>query len=127
LGDAEKHHIAQTAAMGTVSLEQSKLATREAQHPRVRQFAQLEMAEQETIAGIVKAISAAADTKPEPDLGGDALAPLQKLKEAGRGVFDRDFVRAQLTGHEKLLKVQEDYIAVGRYLPASSSPTWCAA
>jgi putative membrane protein len=117
LGDAEKHHIAQTMTIGTVSLEQSKLALKEAQHPKVKQFAQLETTEQETLAEALKAISAAADTKPAPDLSGDALAPLQKLREAGRGVLDRDFVRAQLTGHEKLLKVQEDYLAVGRYLP----------
>jgi putative membrane protein len=38
---------------------------------------------------------------------------IKKLEGAG-GDFDRDYVKAEIEGHNKLLQIQEAYIAVGR-------------
>ena len=42
---------------------------------------------------------------------------LQRLESAQAGTnFDRDYVQAQLDGHNKLLHIQEDYLKSGKNL-----------
>ncbi|HEY3719725.1 MAG TPA: DUF4142 domain-containing protein [Roseiarcus sp.] len=106
--EAEKKYILETLQVGTMSLEASRLAVTRAKEANVKQFANFEVAEQETIGEILKPLAA----------GGPPADPMQaslmkKLEGAG-GDFDRDYVKAEIEGHNKLLQIQEAYIAVGR-------------
>ena len=51
---------------------------------------------------------------------------MKKLEGAG-GDFDRDYVQAEIEGHNKLLQIQEAYISVGQIRAKSISPSWCGA
>jgi putative membrane protein len=120
LGDAEKQHVAQTMAIGTLSLEMSKIALMKAQHPKVKEFANLEVAEQETVGDVLKAINAAANNmSPPPQLTPDETAMLEKMRQEQTG-FDRSYIQGQIEGHQKLLKIQEDYLAVGKHLDSTN-------
>ena len=106
--EAEKKHILDTLQIGTMSLEASRLAVSRAKEANVKQFANFEVAEQETVGGILKPLAA----------GGPPVDPMQaglmkKLEGAG-GDFDRDYVQAEIEGHNKLLQIQEAYISVGK-------------
>jgi predicted outer membrane protein len=89
----------------------------------VKAFAKWEVAEQETIADILKSMEmggkAEGALKPPSDdavqkmLDADGKASLNKLKAAGGAEFDKAYVVAQLDGHKKLLTIQEDYLKVG--------------
>jgi putative membrane protein len=116
LGDAEKQHVNGTMSFGTLSLEASKIALERAQSSKVKQFAQLETAEQETMADVFKAVKAAADDlAPAAPLTADENNILQKLQH-GKATFDRDYVQAQGSAHHELLKIQEHYLSVGKNL-----------
>jgi len=120
LGDAEKQHVTQTMTVGTLSLEMSKIAVAKAQHPKVKEFANFEVAEQETVGDVLKAIKAAAsDMTPPPQLDAAGTATLQKLQQAKAG-FDKEYVQGQIEGHQKLLKIQEDYLATGKNLDSTN-------
>jgi putative membrane protein len=115
LGDAEKQHVAQMMLVGTLSLEASKLALPKTQNAKVKQFAQLEMAEQGTVADVLRSIKAAAgDLAPPPQLNSEAQEVLKRLQHSQKSSFDRDYVQAGITAHHDLLKIQEDYLSVGK-------------
>ena len=126
MGDAEAKHVADTAAAGTMSLETSRIALKKAQNPKVKEFAQFEVAEQETIAdvltsmrdqstpasGQVKAPSAEVAQSNLDAKGKQMVEKLQKA-EAGAG-FDREYVQGQIQGHQQLLQIQEAYLKGGK-------------
>jgi putative membrane protein len=92
----------QTLAVGTVALETSKLAQNSAKDDWVRRFANYEVAEQTTIADVLKSMGM------KPPKSDEAVQMVDKLKNSSN--FDADYLAAQLDGHQKLLKIQEDYI-----------------
>jgi putative membrane protein len=93
-------------------LETSKIARERAQSSKVKQFAQLETAEQETMADVFKAVKAAADDlAPAAPLTADENNILQKLQHE-KATFDRDYVQAQCSALHELLKIQELYLSV---------------
>ena len=134
--DVEAKYQLDTLQAGTKSLETSKLALGSAQDASVKEFAQFEVAEQETIAEILKnkmtdpvegkdkypaqraenrsGNAAAPSVSPTTDTA-DALKELKSLKGSQ---FDQAYVKAQIEGHRKLLAIQESYIAAGQN-PAS--------
>jgi predicted outer membrane protein len=57
MGDEEKKHILETLQVGTMSLEASRIAVNRAKEPMVKQFANFEVAEQETIGEILKPLA----------------------------------------------------------------------
>jgi predicted outer membrane protein len=74
----------------------------------VTQFANFEVAEQETMGEILK----------PPATGGPPTDPMQaglmkKLESSGDN-FDRDYVAAEIEGHNRLLQIQEAYISSGK-------------
>ena len=101
--DAE--HAEQTLAVGTVALETSKLAQSMAKDEWVKRFAGYEVAEQTTIAEVLKSMGFT------PEKSEEAAEAVDKLKKSSN--FDADYVAAQLDGHQRLLKIQEDYIDSG--------------
>ena len=119
---ADMQYIQQTLAAGTVSLQQSNFALAKAQNPRVKEFANFEVAEQNTLADIMHSFSDPASTastssgakqaaSTAPELPAADAAVMEKLSKAQPGAaFDKDYVAAQIQGHQKLLAVQETYL-----------------
>jgi putative membrane protein len=110
MGDAETEHAAQTLAAGSVALETSKAAQEKAENAWVKKFASYEVAEQSTIAEILKSMGAVPAKLTEKQ-----TAAVAKAKEAkAGGSFDREYVATQIEGHNELLRIQETYIGKGK-------------
>lgn len=124
MGKAEADHMQNTMRVGSLSLVTSRMAVQKAQNPQTKQFAQFEVAEQETIAEVLKSMQGAnittgqgAATNAEADahLDDKGKAILKKLQDAKAGTdFDKEYVKAQTEGHNELLKIQETYIGAGK-------------
>ena len=104
---AEITHRMETLQTGMLALETSKIALSKATSPVVKQFAQLEVDEQTTIAGIFKSMYPNA---PEVALSAENIQKLESLKAASASNFDMMYVKAQIDGHKKLLSIQDDYL-----------------
>jgi putative membrane protein len=123
MGEAEKKHADMTKMTGALALATSRVALMNATGGMVKRFAKFEVAEQETIADILKsmtmdkaegALKVPTDSEVEAMLdpaGKDMLAKIKGLKGAE---FDKEYVAGQLDGHKKLLMIQEDYLKVGQ-------------
>ena len=119
MGNAEMKHLTETMAAGTVALETSRIALEKGRNAEVKQYAKFEKDEQEGIAEVLKSMmdpSATASTMPMPmKLEGEDAAMVQKLQGMQAGAeFDRMYVQGQIEGHQKLLRIQEEYIRQGR-------------
>jgi predicted outer membrane protein len=122
---ADRQYIQQALALSTVSLQQSNFALTKAQNPRVKQFAEFEVGEQNLLTEILHSFAdpnatasttrgaqAAASTAPElPAKDAQAMERLSKAQ--GGAAFDKDYVGLQIQGHQELLKLQEDYLKQG--------------
>jgi putative membrane protein len=125
---AETQYITSTLKAGSLSLATSRLALKQAQEPKLKEFAQFEVAEQETVADVLKSLqsgSVSGSVKPPSDselqqnLDQEGQQLLRSLQSAQAGAtFDRDYLKAQVDGHNKLLRIQEDYLKSGRDLGA---------
>ena len=103
----EGKHIADTLAVGTESLASSKYALQKASAAKVKEFAKFETDEQTTIGEILKPMAA----NPPPMPGDDAV---MKMLPGHGAAFDREYVKAQTEGHQKLLAIQETYLKSGK-------------
>jgi predicted outer membrane protein len=122
---ADRQYIQQALALSTVSLQQSNFALTKAQNPRVKQFAEFEVGEQNLLTEILHSFAdpnatasttrgaqAAASTAPElPAKDAQAMERLSKAQASA--AFDKDYVALQIQGHQELLKLQEDYLKQG--------------
>lgn len=123
-GTAEATHTKDTQATGSLALISSRLAVKNASDSYVREFANLEVAEQETIADVLKTMStnaqptgtvkAPTDDEAAAHLDAAGKAAIEKLKSVKGAAFDRAYVQAQIEGHQKLLGIQESYLANGK-------------
>jgi putative membrane protein len=123
-GPAETKHRMDTKRIGTLSLALSRVAVEKAQNPAVKEFAQFEVAEQETVAAVLKSWEGAPATtgtgaptnaQINQELDAKGKAALEKLQAAKAGPeFDRQYVQDETGGHQDLLKVQESYLNAGR-------------
>jgi putative membrane protein len=110
IGGAEKTHAEKTAAIGTASLTMANLALEKAHGAKVREFAKFEKDEQITVAGILKSMDPSLSASSPPR---DVAEAIDKLKNMRGGEFDREFVSAQIEGHEMLRSIQEEYLKEG--------------
>jgi putative membrane protein len=126
MGEAEAKHAADTTTVGLLALQTSQIALKKAQNPKVKEFAQLEVAEQETIADVLKSMrdqstpasgqvkAPTADTV-QSNLDAKGKAMVEKLQKAEAGAaFDREYVQGQIEGHQQLLEIQEAYLKTGK-------------
>ena len=112
LGNVEQTYANQTAMVGGASLQMADLALRKARHNRVREFARFEHDEQATAAEVLKSMDPNLNP-PQPPA--DVAAALERLKQTRPSeAFDREFVAAQIHGHEMLRTTQEDYLKSGK-------------
>jgi putative membrane protein len=131
-------HLEDTMQVGTVALATSRMALEKARDPRVKQFAQFEVAEQETIAAVLKAMqepdttattqntggangqpaqagtsSRMADSNAQPSLGPQGGPMVDKMQDLNGAEFDRAYLKAQLDGHRQLLQIQDAALQAG--------------
>ncbi|KLK94283.1 hypothetical protein AA309_04840 [Microvirga vignae] len=119
---ADRQYIQQALALSTVSLQQSNFALSKAQNPRLKQFAEFEIGEQNNLTDILHTFAdpaatasttsgAQASASTAPELSQEDSAAMERLSKAQPGAaFDRDYVTLQIQGHQKLLKLQEDQL-----------------
>jgi putative membrane protein len=97
---------AQTLAAGNYSKQISQLALTDANHPRVKEFAEFEVAEQTTVAQV---LTDASNPPPLP-LDTQQAEVLGQLQAQSGKEFDAAYVQAQLTGHRRLLNIQQAFL-----------------
>jgi putative membrane protein len=119
--DARQKHINETMAYGSLSLLLSRMAKPKVTHPLLKQFVDFEIAEQETVADVLKAfktnaapkgtIQAPTDAELMQNLDEAGKASVAKMRTAQSGAeYDRDYIRYEVEGHRKLLDIQEVYL-----------------
>jgi len=120
---ADQQYIQQMLALSTVSLQQSNFAHSKAQHPRVKQFAEFEIGEQNLLTDIMHSFAdpnATASTTQgarqsaatAPELPQKDAQTMERLSKAQPGAaFDKDYVALQIEGHQQLLKLQESHLS----------------
>lgn len=107
---AEMDHAKKTAMTGAVALQTSDIALSKATNAKVKQFATFEHDEQTLAAEILKSMGHT-DPGPDPKMA----SAITKLRSMGAGAqFDKDYVMAQIEGHDMLLQIQEDYLKAGK-------------
>lgn len=122
MSDASTAHTKGTMMVGSLSLLTSRIAAPKVKFALLKQFVGFEIAEQETIASILKArmmpgAPPSGDVNPPTDaelmgnLDAKGKAAVEKLREMKPGVpFEREYVKAQIEGHKMLLDLQEAYL-----------------
>ncbi|MDI6029152.1 DUF4142 domain-containing protein [Corticibacterium sp. UT-5YL-CI-8] len=125
MGEAEITHAQETKKVGALLLATSRVALTAAADPKVKQFAQWEVAEQETIADVLKSMEAEGgkaegalhpptEAETEASLDQDGKTKLNDLKGMTGADFDKAYLASQMDGHKKLLQIQEEYLKVGQ-------------
>ncbi len=95
-----------TLAAGNFSKQISQLAITNANHPRVKEFAQFEVAEQTTVAQVLTD-----STNPTPPaLDTHQAEVLGQLQAQSGKDFDAAYVQAQIAGHRQLLNIQQAFL-----------------
>jgi putative membrane protein len=89
----------------------ANLALEKAHGAKVKEFAKFEKDEQITVAGILKTMESLSPSNPPQDVA----EAINKLRDTPSGEsFDREFVPAQIEGHEMLRSIQLDYLKEGK-------------
>lgn len=125
---SDDEYIRQSLAAGSLSLAASRIAEGKLQTDDLREFAQLEVAEQEALADVLKSLQnpslADGTMKPPSEAEAEQLLDkrgrdeLEKMRAAPAGTeFDREYLVAQTNGHLELLGIQETYLGSARNNP----------
>jgi len=93
---------------GNFAKATSQLAAQQATNDAVRQFAELEVAEQTAVARAFGVPADAPLSIPE-----DKAAMLEQLRAATGAEFDMMYVDGQITGHQELRAIHSDYAENG--------------
>jgi putative membrane protein len=121
----DEQYVRETSAIGSLSLALSRMAQEKAQTDDLKEFAQLEMAEQEVLADVLRslqdpsltngAVKPLSEAEVEEHLDRRGREKLDKMQATPAGTeFDREYLAAQATGHLELLRIQENYLNSGR-------------
>jgi putative membrane protein len=126
-GDAgpDEQYIRETSAIGSLSLAISRIAQEKSQTDDLKEFAQLEVAEQEALADVLRSlqnpgltegtVKPPGEAEVEQHLDQRGRQNLEKMRTTPAGAeFDREYLAAQATGHLELLRIQETYLNSGR-------------
>ncbi|WP_354046155.1 DUF4142 domain-containing protein [Bradyrhizobium sp. LB12.1] len=124
MGDAEQKHMTDTMAVGSMSLLASRVAVKKVRDDDIKEFAEFEVAEQETIADVLMSMmdpskatgksNPPSESEARKHVPQDQQATLQKMEQMEGKEFETAYVRAQTEGHQKLLRIQETYLASGK-------------
>jgi predicted outer membrane protein len=114
--------VQQALALSTVSLQQSNFALSKAQNPRLKQFADFEIGEQNLMTDIMHSFADPAATasttagaqqsaSTAPELPQKDAAAMERMSRAQPGpAFDKEYVAMQIQGHQELLVLQENFL-----------------
>lgn len=119
--EGRQKHIKDTLTVGSLSLMLSRIARQKLTYAPLKQFADFEIAEQQTAADVLKAIQTNAapngsipspsDNEVMQNLDEAGKKAVQKLRDANAGKeFDMEYIRQEIDGHQKLLQIQEAYL-----------------
>jgi predicted outer membrane protein len=111
IDEAEKTHDTKTATIGGASLQMANIALEKAANDKVKEFAKLERDEQTTVGEVLKSIDPSLTPSSPP---ADVAEAIEKLKKLNGAAFDREFISAQIKGHQILSSIQQDYLKVGK-------------
>jgi putative membrane protein len=120
-------YVRQSLAASSLSLAVSRIAAERARLDKLKEFAWLEAAEQETLADVLKSLTAQnagliertvrrpgnAEVEQNLDLRGREVLEKIRAEPAGAG-FDRAYLGVLANGHLELLRIQETYLDAGR-------------
>jgi putative membrane protein len=123
----DQEYVRESLASSSLSLAISRLAAKKVELDDLREFAQLEEGEQETLRDVLmstvsqdagrneRSIRRPGDAEIEQHLGQRGREVLERLRAepAGAG-FDRAYMGAVATGHLELLRIQETYLDSGQ-------------
>lgn len=124
LSDAVKAHIKDTMRVGSLSLLISRAAAMKLKHPMGKQFADFEVAEQDTIADILKSrmmpgvkpmgdVKSPTDAELQDNLDEKGKDAVEKMKAMKDGLdYEKAYIKAQIDGHKELLDIQDTYLKV---------------
>jgi putative membrane protein len=115
----------ESSAISSFSLAVSRIAEQKTQMDDLKEFAQLEVAEQETLADVLRTlqnpglvggtIKPPSEAEVEQNLDRRGREKLEKMRAAPPGAeFDREYLAAQADGHLELLRIQETYLNSGQ-------------
>lgn len=106
-GMSDKDLMSRIAADGLVSLRASEIAAQRAEHPLVKQFAQLEAEEQQNFLTAMQAMGEnPGDSQPSPD----RQAQIEQLQAVQGQEFDELYVTRQVTAHRQLLDLNQQLL-----------------
>lgn len=121
MSEAQQRHIKDTLTWGSLSLMLSRIAKPKIAFSPLKQFADFEIAEQQTVADVLKALQTHAapngaipvpsDDEVMQNVDEQGKKAIQTLRDARAGNdFDLEYVRLEIEGHQKLLAIQEAYL-----------------
>jgi putative membrane protein len=122
----DQEYVRQSLTASSLSLAASRIAAQKAQTDDLKEFAQMEEGEQETLADVLKSLSLQnaslngrtrrpGDAEVEQNLDQRGRDTLERLRAEPAGAdFDRAYLGALATGHLELLRIQETYLDSGQ-------------
>ena len=122
----DQDYVRQSLAASALSLAASRIAAQKAHSEDLKEFAQMEEGEQETLADVLKSLSLQnaslngrtrrpGDAEVEQNLDQRGRDALERLRAEPAGAdFDRAYLGALATGHLELLRIQEAYLDSGQ-------------
>ena len=124
---SDYEYVRQSLTASSFALAASRLAASKAKMDDLREFAELETAEQETLADVLKSLTVQnasasdlmvgrpGDAEVEQNLDQRGRQTLERLRAEPPGVeFDRAYLGAVANGHLELLRIQETWLDSGR-------------
>jgi predicted outer membrane protein len=124
---SDREYVRQSLAASSFALAASRLAASKAKMDDLQEFAQLETAEQEALADVLKSLTVQNasvsdrmirrpdDAEVEQNLDQRGRQTLERLRAEPAGVeFDRAYLGALANGHLELLRILETWLDFGR-------------
>jgi putative membrane protein len=108
---APQEFVTQAAASDMFEIETSRLAAEKAQDAKVKQFAQMMVADHTKTTNELKTIAASLQpaVTVQPTLPPDMQSKLDALKSAEGAEFDRLYVSQQIPAHQQALTLHQSY------------------
>ncbi len=110
LGETAEKYLHDTLEVGGLSLAVSRIALEKAGNGWVKKFANYETAEQEGIANIFKTLGG----QPPSETSEEHLKTVRDLSALSGERFEAAYLQAETQGHERLLHIQDGFIAKGQ-------------
>jgi putative membrane protein len=127
----DKDFFQQSTAIGALSLLASRLALTQLTVPKLKRFADLEVAEQETVWSVVMSLTGSGSPADKTEIPTNEgleghLVPLGRsilmnIRQTQDGTnLARDYFLLEVNVHQQLLRLQEDYLGL------APAPRWLA-